>query len=71
MIQCLSPTCPVHLIFFNQLESVLHGHLLPLLIQQEVEQVSGAHLTLCLSILPINHIDLLSVCQQVVEVLDL
>lgn len=66
-----NPTCPIHLVFFNELDGVLHGRLLPLLIQQEVQQISGAHLTLCFSVLPINHIYLLPVRQQVVEVLDL
>lgn len=67
----VSPTCPIHLVYFNQLESVLHGHLLPLLIQQEVQQVSGTHLTLCLSVRPINLIYLLPVRQLIVELLDL
>ncbi|KAF3836570.1 hypothetical protein F7725_029128 [Dissostichus mawsoni] len=55
----------------HRLESVLHGHLLPLLGQQEVQQVFAAHLTLGLSVIPVDHVDLLSVRQQVVEVLDL
>lgn len=64
-------TCPIHFVFFNQLESVLRGRILPLFIQQEVQQVCGAHLTLCFSVLPIDHIYLLAVCEQIVEVLDL
>lgn len=51
--------------------SVIPGHLLPLLIQQEVQQICGAHLTLGFSVLLINDIYLLPMCQQVVEVLDL
>lgn len=64
-------TCPIQLILFNQLLSILHGYLLPLFIQQEVQQVSGAHLTLSFCVLLIDHVYFFSVRQQVIEVLDL
>lgn len=64
-------TCFIYFIFLNQPVGVLCSRLLPLLVQQKVQQVSVAHLTLCLSIIPINDIDLLSVCQHIVELLDL
>ena len=50
---------------------MLHGDGLSLLVQQEIEQVSGTHLALGLRVLGVDHIDLLAVRQQVVEVLDL
>lgn len=64
-------TCFIHFIFLNQPVGVLCSRLLPLLVQQKVQQVSVAHLTLCLSIIPINDINLLTACQHLVELLDL
>lgn len=64
-------TWVIKLILLNELDGVLHGDGLSLLVQQEVQQVGGAHLASCLRVLPVDHVNLLTVCQQVVEVLDL
>lgn len=67
----VNSTCSIHLIFLNQLVSIFQSHLLPLLIQQEAQQVSVAHLTSRFSIFPKNHFYFLALRQQVVEVFDL
>ena len=69
------PRCPptrfIQFVHVNQLGGVLHVQWLSLLVEQEVEQVPGTHLTLRLSVLRVDHVHLLPVGQQVIEVLDL
>ncbi len=57
------PTCLIHLIFLNKLVRILQRHWLPLLNLEKVQQVAGAHLSITTSVLPIDHINFLTVSQ--------
>jgi len=61
----------IKFIFLNKLKGIIQRRVLSLLIQQEVQQVSGAHETVCLCILFVDNIDLLSLCKDFIEMLDL
>lgn len=61
----------IKFIFLNKLKGIILRHVFFLFSQQEVEQVSGAHETIRLCILSIDDINLLSLCQNFIEMLNL
>lgn len=46
---------------------IIQRHRLPLLSLEEVQEVAGAHLSVSMSILSIDHINFLTVSQQIIE----